>query len=297
MKDFSLSDVRLFTKAAQLGGLTPAAEVLNVPKASASRQLQRLEATVGHLLLHRGATRFALTEEGREFLAAAQHALTILDDVMLNLSSEGGAVSGRLRIAVPHYCGRELLMNHLPAFMTAYPRLEVTVETSRDRADLLHDGADVAIRCGREGSDELVVRHLAQEPLMLCAAPAYLARHAPVQGLPDLAAHRFLTTDTEGRKREISLATVEKTHQMRVESVFRSDDPEMVLRLALSARGIALLPVSLARPQIDGATLVPVLPSLALKPHDIELSYLPARRNTPKIKTFVDYFLDVFRSA
>jgi len=92
MKDFSLSDVRLFTKAAQLGGLTPAADVLNVPKASASRQLQRLEATVGHLLLHRGPTRFALTEEGREFLVAAQHVLTILDDVMLNLSSGGNAV-------------------------------------------------------------------------------------------------------------------------------------------------------------------------------------------------------------
>ena len=91
MKDFSLSDVRLFAKAAQLGGLTLAAEVLKVPKASASRQPQRLEATVGHLLLHRGATRFALTEEGREVLAAAQHALTSLDDVMLNLSSDGGA--------------------------------------------------------------------------------------------------------------------------------------------------------------------------------------------------------------
>jgi hypothetical protein len=114
MKDFSLSDVRLFTKAAQLGGLTPAADVLNVPKASASRQLQRLEATVGHQLLHRGSTRFALTEEGREFLVAAQHVLTILDDVMLNLSSSGTAVTGRLRIAVPHYYGSELLMSHLP---------------------------------------------------------------------------------------------------------------------------------------------------------------------------------------
>jgi len=299
MKDFSLSDVRLFAKAAQLGGLTPAAEMLKVPKASASRRLQRLEATVGHLLLHRGATRFALTEEGREFLAAAQHALTILDDVMLNLSSDGGAVSGRLRVAVPHYYGRELLMKHLPAFMTAHPRLEVAIETGTNRADLQRhpvDMADVAIRCGREEGDALVLRPLALEPLMLCAAPAYLACHAPVAGLHDLAAHRFLTTEADGRKREISLATAEKTHRVRVESVFQSDDPEMVLRLALSGRGIALLPQSLACGQIEGATLVQVLPSLALKPHDIYLSYLPARRNTPKIRTFVDYFLDVFRA-
>jgi DNA-binding transcriptional LysR family regulator len=297
MKDFSLSDVRLFTKAAQLGGLTPAADVLNVPKASASRQLQRLEATVGHLLLHRGSTRFALTEEGREFLVAAQHVLTILDDVMLNLSSGGNAVTGRLRIVVPHYYGRALLMSHLPAFMTAYPQLEVVVETGNDRADLFRDEADVAIRRGRDGCDELVARHLKDEALMLCATPDYLAPHPAVESLQDFARHVFLTTGADGRKREVNLAAVDKTHRVRVQSAFRSDDMELILQLALSSRGIALLPVSLAQPQVDRGLLLPVLPQLKLKPQEINLVYLPARRNSPKIKTFVDYVLSIFRSS
>lgn len=297
MKDFSLSDVRLFTKAAQLGGLTPAADVLNVPKASASRQLQRLEATVGHQLLHRGSARFALTDEGREFLVAAQHVLTILDDVMLNLSSADGTVTGRLRIAVPHYYGRELLTSHLPDFMEAYPQLDVVVETGRDRVDLFRDETDVAIRRGREGCDELVARHLKSEPLMLCAAPGYLAPHPPLQGLSDLETHAFLTADAEGRKREIQLATVEKTHRVRVDSVCQSDDLELILQLALSGRGIALLPVSLAQPRVDAGLLLPVLPALKLKPQEINLVYLPARRNSPKIKTFVDYMLGVFRAS
>lgn len=297
MKDFSLSDVRLFTKAAQLGGLTPAADVLNVPKASASRQLQRLEATVGHQLLHRGSARFALTDEGREFLVAAQHVLTILDDVMLNLSSGGSTVSGRLRIAVPHYYGRELLTSHLPDFMASYPQLDVVVETGRDRVDLFRDETDVAIRRGREGCDELVARHLKNEPLVLCAAPGYLAPHAPLQSLADLAAHAFLTADAEGRKREIQLATVEKTHRVRVDSVCQSDDLELILQLALSGRGIALLPVSLAQAPLEAGLLAPVLPAVKLKPQEINLVYLPARRNSPKIKTFVDYMLGVFRAS
>jgi LysR family transcriptional regulator for bpeEF and oprC len=297
MKDFSLSDVRLFTKAVQLGGLTPAADVLNVPKASASRQLQRLEATVGHQLLYRGAARFALTEEGRQFLVAAQHVLTILDDVMLNLSAGGGTVAGRLRIAVPHYYGRELLTSHLPDFMRAYPQLDVMVETGNDRADLVRDEADVAIRRGREGCDELVARHLKNEPLMLCAAPGYLAPHAPLENLADLASHAFLSAEAEGRKREVHLATLERTHRVRVDSVCQSDDLELTLQLALSARGIALLPVSLAQPQVGAGLLVPVLPTLQLKPQEINLVYLPARRNSPKIKTFVDYVLGVFRAS
>ncbi|MCR8959503.1 LysR family transcriptional regulator [Variovorax sp. S2] len=59
-----MSDVRLFVKAVEVGGLTQAADALSVPKASASRQLKRLEALVGHTLLHRGAGHFGLTGRG-----------------------------------------------------------------------------------------------------------------------------------------------------------------------------------------------------------------------------------------
>jgi LysR family transcriptional regulator for bpeEF and oprC len=295
MKDFSLSDVRLFTKAAQLGGLTPAADVLNVPKASASRQLQRLEATVGHLLLHRGSARFALTEEGREFLVAAQHVLTILDDVMLSLSSGGGTVAGRLRVAVPHYYGRELLAVHLPEFMSAYPQLEVVVETGNDRADLFRDEADVAIRRGREGCDEMVARHLKNEPMVLCAAPGYLAPHPAIEDVPDLASHAFLVSEAEGRKKEISLATTGKIHRVDAGSVFQTDDLELILKLTLAAKGIGMLPLSLAQLHIDSGVLVPVLPLVKLKPQEINLVYLPSRRHSPKIKVFVDYVLNIFK--
>jgi len=295
MKDFSLSDVRLFTKAAQLGGLTPAADVLNVPKASASRQLQRLEATVGHQLLHRGSTRFALTEEGREFLIAAQHVLTILDDVMLNLSSDSGTVGGRLRVAVPHYYGRELLGAHLPGFMAAYPQLEVVVETGNDQADLFRDEADVAIRRGREGCDEMVARHLKNEPMVLCAAPDYLAAHPSIGGVSDLVTHAFLVTEGEGRNKEISLSTAGKIHRVRTGSVFQSDDLELILKLTLAAKGIGLVPLAIAEAHIESGLLVHVLPSFKLKPQEINLVYLPSRRNSPKIKVFVDYVLNIFK--
>lgn len=292
-----MSDVRLFTKAAQLGGLTPAADVLNVPKASASRQLQRLEATVGHLLLHRGSARFALTEEGREFLVAAQHVLTILDDVMLSLSSGGGTVAGRLRVAVPHYYGRELLAVHLPEFMSAYPQLEVVVETGNDRADLFRDEADVAIRRGREGCDEMVARHLKNEPMVLCAAPSYLAPHPAIEDVPDLASHAFLVSEAEGRKKEISLATTGKIHRVDAGSVFQTDDLELILKLTLAAKGIGMLPLSLAQLHIDSGVLAPVLPLVKLKPQEINLVYLPSRRHSPKIKVFVDYVLNIFKQS
>ena len=295
MRDFSLSDVRLFTKAAQLGGLTLAADALSLPKASASRQLQRLEAVVGHQLLHRGSARFALTEEGREFLVAAQHVLTVLDDVMVSLSSGGGTVAGRLRVIVPQYYGRDLLAMHLPQFMSAYPQLEVAVETGNDLADLSRGEVDVAIRRGREGCDEMVARHLTNEPMVLCAAPTYLAPRLAIESVSDFASHAFLVSEVEGRKKEISLSTIGETHRLNVESVFQSDDLELILKLTLAGKGIGLLPLSLAQSHIDSGVLVSVLPSLNLSLQEINLVYLPSRRHSPKIKIFVDYVLNIFK--
>ncbi|AMM25983.1 LysR family transcriptional regulator [Variovorax sp. PAMC 28711] len=295
MRDFSLSDVRLFTKAVELGGLSHAADVLKVPKASASRQLQRLEATLGHVLLHRGSTRFALTEEGSAFLSTAQTVLAALDQTLSNLSFEGDAVTGRLRIAMANGVDRDLLALHLPGFMALYPNLEISIESCRDTVDLFRDEADVAIRCGREGCEEMVARRLRTEPMVLCAAPAYLAQHPEIHDLPDLARHFFLTTETQARDKAIMLCSTHGIHRIRGHGVLRSNDPEFLVKLAVVGKGIALIPQLLVARQLDEQALVAVLPELGLSPREINLLYVPGRRNAPKIKVFVDYMRDVFR--
>jgi DNA-binding transcriptional LysR family regulator len=295
MKDFSLSDVRLFTKAVELGGLTQAADVLRVPKASASRQLQRLEATVGHLLLHRGAAHFGLTEEGREFLLTAQSVLTTLDQAMSNLSPQANTPIGHLRVAIPDYLGRELLASHLPVFMNAHPGLDISVESGRADVDLGRDEADVAIRCGREGCDEMVARHLKDEPMVLCASPVYLARHPEIRDIQDLASHFFLTTQMDVRDKEVLISTLNAEYRLKMAGVFCANDPELLLRLAFSGKGIALLPRILVRSEIEKGALVPLLPHCGLRPVEINLVYLPTRRRSPKIRIFVDYMLGVFR--
>lgn len=295
MRDFSLSDVRLFTKAVELGGLSHAADVLKVPKASASRQLQRLEATLGHVLLHRGSTRFALTEEGSAFLSTARTVLAALDQTLSNLSFEGEAVTGRLRIAMANGVDRDLLALHLPGFMALYPNLEISIDACRDTVDLFRDEADVAIRCGRDGCEEMVARRLRTEPMVLCAAPAYLAPHPAIRDLPDLSRHFLLTTDIEARDKAITLCSVDGNHRVRGNGVLRCNDPEFLLKLSVMGKGIALIPQLLAAAQLERGALELVLPHLEFAPREINLFYVPGRRNAPKIKVFVDYMLDVFR--
>lgn len=297
MKDFSLADVRLFIKAVELGGLTLAADVLDVPKASASRQLQRLEASVGHVLLHRGSARFALTEEGRQFFETAVDMLRAVDRAMSSLYADERALTGRLRIAAPTYVGRQFLAAHLPGFMTAHPQLQLSLELGNRHADLFRDEADVLLRIGREGCEELVARRLATVPMRLCASPAYLGRSPAIVTLSDLAGHAFLTGCAHRRVGEMTVPTACHPRSIAAVTVLHANDPELLLSLACSDRGIALLPAELAAPALESGELVAVLPFVPLADEEVNLVFLPGRRNSRKIRTFVEYLLDVTQDA
>lgn len=297
MKDFSLADVRLFIKAVELGGLTLAADVLDVPKASASRQLQRLEASVGHVLLHRGAARFALTKEGRQFFETAVDMLRAVDRAMSSLYADERALTGRLRIAAPTCVGRQLLAAHLPDFMAAHPQLQLSLELGNGRVDLFRDEADVALRLGREGCEELVARRLATVPMLLCASPAYLARSNAIVTLSDLAGHAFLTDGAHRRVGEMTLPTAGHPRNVSAATVLHCNDPELRLALARADRGIALVPAALAATAMETGELVAVLPSVPLADEEINLVFLPGRRNSRKIRLFVEYLLDATQAG
>lgn len=295
MHDFHIADMRLFVKAVEMGGLTQAAQALRIPKASASRQLQRLEGKVGHLLLHRGSVRFALTEEGNMFLASAENVISKLDQAVRDLTGKDEVVSGRLRIAVPQFFGRDLLAPHLPRFMASFPALEISMETGGNEVDLFRDQADLAVRIGRAGGEDLVARRLRLDALVLCASPRYLNRRPAIAAPKDLGGHAFLTTTLEGRPREMTIPIADRLHVVESTGVMRCNDPEMLLRMAAASQGIALVPLRLALVEIESQVLVRVLPELPLLPHEINIAYVPGRRNVPKIKLFVDYILDAVR--
>jgi LysR family transcriptional regulator for bpeEF and oprC len=296
IKDFSLADVRLFIKAVEVGGLSLAADMLKIPKASASRQLQRLEANVGHFLLYRGSARFGLTEEGREFLEVAQAVLSVLDEAKSNLSAELSPLSGRLRIAAPIYFGRSFLLPHLTQFRAAHPQLETSLELGCSRTDLFRDDADVLICAGRSGCDDLVARRLVSYSVVLCAAPLYIEHHSAIEEPEHLAGHAFLLGGAEKRTGEVSLPLASGACVVRARSAFYSNDPELLLQMALAAHGVAIVPADLAIVEMDRGGLVNVLPHIELTLEEFNFCFLPARRNSRKIKLFSEYLARVLPS-
>jgi len=295
--DLQLADVRFFAAAAEKGSLATAAMALNVPKASASRQLQRLEAALGRSLLHRGAGRFALTDEGRTFLPLAHRMLSTMDEVVVELRSQGGPLKGSLRIAAPYKFGRTQIAPCIAPFLALNPEVDISLDLDSRRVDLLADEADFAVRMGDVGEDSLVARLIATEQVVLCASPAYLAANGRPVLAEELATHRLLMMESGSHIKELTLPLRGRKQKITGKVALRSNEPSVLAEAARHGAGIALIPVGFVSHELHTGALVEVLPNLELMPVSISAVYAPGRRQSRKVRAFLDFLIDHLKQS
>ena len=290
-----LVDLRLFARAVELGSLTAAAREGGRSATAVTRQLQRLESAIGQRLLHRGGGRFSLTEEGRELLMKLQDPLQALGEAVSAAVRPAGRLAGRLRIAAPYNFGRTVVAPAITGFMALHPEVVMSLELSSRRVDLMADEADIAIRVGDPGSEQLVARRLLTDRIILCAAPGYLDAHAPVRALADLATHRVMDFRPEGLPGtfELTDATGRMQRLAQVAVCFRSNEPDVLALAAQHGQGVAVVPESFVQARLTGGELVHVLPGCGLPAREINALYVNGRRQSPKIRAFLDYLVGI----
>lgn len=138
-----LNAVFVFCEAARCGSFKRAAQQLCVTPGAVSRQIQALEAHLGHALFDRGPQGVKITRKGQ-----------LLHDrvagKMASIQSEVELMRGRGRKAVIRVnagvtIGMHWLIPRLAAFAEAHPDLQVQLETSDGPVDLT-SAVDVFIR-------------------------------------------------------------------------------------------------------------------------------------------------------
>lgn len=186
-------DLQLFVRTAEQGSLSAAARLLDLSPAVASAALKRLEAQLGVRLLARSTRSLRLTAEGEGFLAHARAALTSLDEGRRLLARGQDEVSGVLQLSAPSDFGRNVLLPWLNELQRAHPRLKVRLLLGDRNADLFRQPVDIALRYGAPQDSSLVAVPLCPDNRrVLCAAPAYLARHGEPRSIAALQDHNCL---------------------------------------------------------------------------------------------------------
>lgn len=181
-------EMAIFARVVEMNGFTAAARKLQVPKVRISRAVASLEKALGARLLERTTRRIALTSAGSSILAHCQR--VALEVEAARSALQPVAEGSQLRVAIDHGFGRLLVAPLVPRFLERFPQVTLRLIN----ADDLGDGAafDVELRSDGRIADGEVATKLGIPPMILCAAPNYLAGKPLPQSPSDLAQHAML---------------------------------------------------------------------------------------------------------
>lgn len=96
-----LVNLETFVCVAELGGMTPAARSLGIPKSTVARRVERLEAELGVALVQRIGRGLALTDDGRALVERCAASLREIQAVEDTLTDSSARPSGKLSVALP----------------------------------------------------------------------------------------------------------------------------------------------------------------------------------------------------
>jgi DNA-binding transcriptional LysR family regulator len=185
----------------------------------------------------------------------------------------------------------------LSDFMQLHPRVELHLEATNRRVDVVGEGIDIALRVRPpplEDSD-LVLRVLADRGQCLIGSPGLLERHATPRSPADLAGLPSLALGAPRGEHSWHLfgpdgAQVSIHHQPRLVT----GSMTALRAAALAGVGIVQLPRMLVRAALARGELVAVLPQWAPRREIIHAVFASRRGLLPAVRALVDFLAERF---
>ncbi|WP_298933518.1 LysR family transcriptional regulator [uncultured Ramlibacter sp.] len=285
-----IRSIATFVKTAELGSLRRAAVVQGISPQAASQALAQLELHLGVRLFHRTTRNMSLTDEGRRFLEAAQPSLAGLQRALQMARHAKDEIAGPLRIVGPRSTFLPVLWPVLDEFSRRYPEVQPDVQLDDRIGNWVEDRVDVGFRVGRSAEEGVVARRLFSLQLIVCAAPAYIARHGAPDQLAALAAHRcsVFRHPATGRVLPWHLKEGDAVVDHEVAPALSTNEEQLEIEAVLAGHVIGMLTGVTAAAHIRAGRLVPLLTAHVADHVGVYIYYGSRTAQPARVRAFID---------
>lgn len=294
-----LNDLRYFVHVVDHGGFAPAGRALGMPKSKLSRRIALLEERLGVQLVLRSTRRFSVTEIGQTFYGHCRAMLVEAEAAAEAIELTRAEPRGIVRLTCPVALLDARVGDMLVEFMTMYPQVDVHLEATNRRVDVISEGIDIAIRVRPPPlqDSELVMRVLADRGQCLVASPALLAR----VGTPVVPADLVMLPS-------LDLGIPQNEHAWQLQgpdgaSATIHHRPRLITRgmktlcsAAIAGIGVVQLPRMLIRDAVAHGDLVQVLPDWTPRREIIHAVFASRRGQLPSVRALIDHLAERFQA-
>lgn len=285
-----LNDLYYFVQVVDHGGFAQAGRAIGLQKSKLSRRIALLEERLGVRLIQRSSRHFSVTDIGREYYRRCLAVLVEAEAATAFIAQHRDEPQGVVRLSCPTALISFQFGALFAKFLTAYPKVDLHLESTNRRVDVIGERFDVSIRVRFPPLEQtdLLMRKLDDSSQYLVARPGFLnepvTTPADLVGLPSLAwtsaSHNY-----EWRLEKHNGEQAVIPHRPR----FLTDDMAALRDATLDGAGIVQLPTMMIWRDLAAGTLVPVLPEWR-PAAGIVHAVFPSRRGLlPSVRTLIDF--------
>lgn len=288
-----IKDMRAFYAIVEEGNISHAAQRLDIAQPALSRQMKRLETSLGVQLFERGSRRIRLTDAGRVLYSRVEHILGMVDGTVREITEIGSGIAGSIQLGTITTSGALLLPELISEFHRRYPQVTYQIwEAEGARILELLDNRVIEIAITRTQVDSKVYESivLPNEPLVV------VMNKDQVIGASDSEVRMEELRDTPIiiplRWQSLFIANCRKLgfdpHILCV-----SDSIVQDLLLVKRGMGAAILPVSSRTLLTDGNLHYKKLVSPEMSTHTV-IAWLKNRTLSSSSEHFIKLFREMF---
>ncbi|MDV6252959.1 LysR family transcriptional regulator [Vibrio sp. EA2] len=293
------SGVVEYVETLKTGSFTAAGEKLGLTGSAVGKSVTRLEQKLGTKLLHRTTRSLTPTPEGQRFFDGWVAILDEIESLESGVVAGSSQISGRLNIHLPAAFGRRHVMPVLSRLATEYPSLEMSVNFTERRINLIDEGVDLVVRIGTlEDDADLVARKLGRQRLVVCASPSYLSR----KGAPEIPAELTEHDCIIGSRRSTQPAWLfcqsnGESFSQVIRGRYDFSDGDAMVDATLNGLGLSQLPTWLVNEHLATGALVTVLDQWAGAEMPIHAVWPRSRYLKPRQRVVIDALLEESQSS
>lgn len=289
--------LRTFMVVVEQRGVTRAADFLGLKQPTVSSALKRLEETMGHVLIIRGAHVFSVTPAGRRLYDEACAIYGTVSQLPALMGAEEDALHGQINLSLASHVVSPHFDDLLARFGARHPRVSFAISVvesgevlARVRQNRASFGLCLVDKLPRDVECEPFMR----EYFGLYCGPRHRLFGRRDLGLADLAGEPSVSfqTEIEGGPLQ-SVARLRARAGLSAGARGISSNLTEIRRMIVSGIGIGALPLHVAQRDVAEGRLWQVPPTEGLPAVDIYLLSNPRRTRSRAESAFLDMCREV----
>lgn len=294
----SFDDFHYFYLVVKHGGFSAASEAENISKSKLSRRIIELEHKFNVSLIQRTTRHFKVTDLGQEFYEECCKVIAQVECAENVLLKQKNEPQGMVKISCPPLMMHFQIRKLLNQFLKTYAKVEISLELTSRRVDVLHDDIDIAIRTSFEPNQDssLIVRDVIRTEHCLVAAPELLQGKS-INHYSDLQHYPSVALGIQKHQYYWHLCHVDSDESMDVpyQPRVKSNDLAGVYYAVNDGLGIADLPYLTVQADIQKGKLIHLLPEWKSNRGTVQLVYASRKGQRLVVEKLIETLMEGLR--